>query len=249
MRHWHSSLKILTTALIVLVAWQLGSSLGLLSRLYFPSPMSIVLAFRPQLASGLAVTTVRSLIGYASGLLLAYLAHFICLSCGLERHLDSQFTGARAIPVIAVLPLFVMWFGFREIGRFLVVMLATTGFFIAPLHEAYKLLPRQWAMLFEQVPLTLRRYYVSLVVPGTLPALAAALRVSLAIAFTMSIASEYIGAQLGVGKFLDSARITFNVPAMFLGLVVCSGMGIALDRLLMYFYRKHVSWAGKQSKL
>jgi ABC-type nitrate/sulfonate/bicarbonate transport system permease component len=151
--------------------------------------------------------------------------------------------------VIAVLPLFTIWFGFREVGRLLVVTLATAAFFVAPLHEAYGLLPRQWAMLRRQVPLTLARYYLSVVVPGTLPALAAALRVSLAIAFTMAIASEYVGAQIGIGKFLDSARITFNVPAIFLALFVCSMIGIGLDRLLMQMYRYCVPWTGKQSKL
>jgi ABC-type nitrate/sulfonate/bicarbonate transport system permease component len=249
MRNRRSSIRIIASGAALITLWQAGSSYGVLPPLYLPNPISIVTSYRTQLGWGLLLTTTRALLGYTAGLLIAYVAHFLCLSTGLDRHLDAQFTGARAVPVIAVLPLFLIWFGFREIGRVVVVTLATTAFFIAPLHEAYGLLPRQWTMLRKQVPLTLCRFYVSVVVPGTLPALAAALRVSLAIAFTMSIASEYVGAQLGIGKFLDSARITFNVPAIFLGIFLCSAIGIGLDRMLMHLYRSWVSWAGKQSKL
>jgi sulfonate transport system permease protein len=249
MRNWYHSLRIIASGAAILLLWQAGSSYGVLPPLYLPSPISIITSYRTQLGWGVLLTTCRALFGYVTGLLLAYFAHILCLSAGLDRHLDAQLTGARAVPVIAVLPLFIIWFGFREIGRVVVVTLATTAFFMAPLHEAYSLLPRQWMMLHKQIPMTLCRFYVSVVVPGTLPALAAALRVSLAIAFTMSIASEYVGAQLGIGKFLDSARVTFNVPAIFLGLFFCSAIGIGLDRMLMHLYRSRVPWAGKQSKL
>lgn len=249
MRNWHRPIRIAASAAALVILWQVGSSYEVLPPLYLPNPISIIASYRPQLGWGLLVTTSRALLGYTAGLTLAYLAHILCLSAGLERGLDAQFTGARAVPVIAILPLLLIWFGFREIGRVVIVTLATTAFFAAPLHEAYNLLPRQWVMLRKQVPMTLPRFYVSIVVPGTLPSLGAALRVSLAIAFTMSIASEYVGAQLGIGKFLDSARITFNVPAIFLALFLCSGIGIGLDRILMHLYRSWVPWAGKQSKL
>lgn len=249
MRNWRGPVRVVLTATSVILVWQIGSGFELLPPLYLPSPDSIVASYRAQLTWGVLSTTARTVIGYLAGVTLAYSAHMVCLSVGLGRHLDAQLTGARAVPVIAVLPLFIIWFGFREVGRLLVVTMATSAFFIAPLHETYSILPRQWAMLKMQVPMAFPRYYLSIVVPGTLAGLAAAFRVSLAIAFTISIASEYSGAQVGIGKFLDSARITFNVPAIFLALFVCSAIGIGLDRFLMFLYRRGVPWAGKQSKL
>jgi ABC-type nitrate/sulfonate/bicarbonate transport system permease component len=249
MRNGRRKIGLVSISALLLFLWQLGSTEGLLSALYFPSPLGILTSYRPQLGEGAVVTTARALCGYLAGLLIAYLAHFLCVGCKLDRYLDAQFTGARAVPVIAILPLFIIWFGFREIGRFLVVTLATTAFYIAPLHESYRLMPRQWTMLRQQLALRFPRYYMIVVVPGTLPALGAALRISLAISFTMAIASEYIGAQLGIGKFLDSARITFNVPAIFLALWLCSLVGIGLDRSLMWLYHRNVHWAGKQPKL
>ncbi|MEK6411047.1 MAG: ABC transporter permease subunit [Acidobacteriota bacterium] len=198
---------------------------------------------------GILLTTGRALLGYVLGVMLAYIAHFLCVAADLDEQLDTQFTGARAVPIISVLPLFIIWFGFSEIGRLLVVVLATTAFFVAPVHEAYRLLPRQWRMLQKQLALSTLRYYANVAVPGGFASLAAAFRIALAVAFTMAIASEYIGAQVGIGKFLDSARITFNVPAIVLTIILCSIIGILLDRAVVSAYRRVAYWAGKQPKL
>jgi ABC-type nitrate/sulfonate/bicarbonate transport system permease component len=249
MRNWYRGVAVTVSVVAVVTAWEAGARFGILSPLYLPAPSSILRAWRMQLGYGLAATTARAVCGFLSGLLLAYCIHFGSVTKGESGNLDAQFAGARAVPVIAILPLFIIWFGFREVGRLLIVTLSATAFFIAPLHESYRLLPRQWVMLREQIPLRPLGYYAQVVLPGTISSLAGAFRVTLALSFTMAIASEYIGAQAGVGKFLDSARITFNVPAILLAIVACSVMGICLDRLLLSSFRRLVPWAGKQPKL
>jgi ABC-type nitrate/sulfonate/bicarbonate transport system permease component len=249
MRRWYKAFVGVGAVATIVLVWESFSRSGILSPLYLPAPSNIALAYRPQLGYGILVTTGRALLGYVLGLVVAYIAHFLCVAAGLDKHLDTQLTGARAVPIISVLPLFIIWFGFSEIGRLVVVVLATTAFFMAPVHEAYRLLPRQWVLLRKQLSLTSIRYYVSVALPGGLAALAAAFRIALAVAFTMSIASEYIGAQIGIGKFLDSARITFNVPAIVLTIILCSIIGIALDWATISVYRRVAYWAGKQPKL
>jgi ABC-type nitrate/sulfonate/bicarbonate transport system permease component len=120
---------------------------------------------------------------------------------------------------------------------------------MAPVHEAYRVLPRQWKLLQKQLSLSMLRYYAYVALPGSLASLAAAFRIAFAVAFTMAIASEYVGAQIGIGKFLDSARITFNVPAIVLTIILCSIIGIVLDRAVVSLYRRVVYWAGEQPKL
>lgn len=249
MRHWRKTLIGIAATSAVILTWEGLSRAGLISPLYLPAPSSIMFAYRSQLGYGILLTTSRALLGYVIGLIIAYSIHFLCVAGGWAEHLDTQFTGARAVPIVSVLPLFIIWFGFSEIGRFLAVVLATMAFFLAPVHEAYRLLPRQWEMLQKQCSLSTFRYYVLVALPGGLTLLAAAFRITLAMAFTIAIASEYVGAQYGIGKFLDSARITFNIPAIVLTIILCSIIGIVLDRIVVRLYRQSVYWAGKQSKL
>jgi sulfonate transport system permease protein len=249
MRRWHKTFIGLLFLIAIVATWEVLGRSGVISPLYLPAPSSLLSAYRPQLGYGMLLTITRAVVGYVIGLAIAYFVHFCCVAAGWSEQLDTQFTGARAIPVVSVLPLFVIWFGFSETGRLLAVILATIAFFIAPVHEAYRLLPRQWEMLRKQIPLAILQYYMRVALPGGLASLAAAFRITFAIAFTIAIASEYVGAQYGIGKFLDSARITFNIPAIILTIILCSIVGVILDRLIVQIYRKTVYWAGKQPKL
>jgi ABC-type nitrate/sulfonate/bicarbonate transport system permease component len=231
-----------------LVSWLIVAELRLVSPVILPSPIQVARAFRTAILYGAAATTPRAIAGLGLGVLIAYLIHFLCVYLKIEKGMDAQFAGARAVPVFAVLPLFVIWFGFSEVGRLLVVTLSAVAFFIAPLHEAYRRLGREWTLLRDQHAMSVGRFYIQIVIPGTVGSLLGALRVTFAVAFTISIASEYIGAQVGIGRFLESARVTFNVPAIFLAVLVASTIGVLLDRGITVLYDRTIHWAGKDGK-
>lgn len=228
--------------------WFGAAEIKIVSPIILPSPVEVVGAFRPSIIYGAAATTARALCGLGFGVLIAYCIHFGCVALRIEKGMDAQFAGARAVPVFAILPLFVIWFGFSETGRTLIVTLSSVAFFVAPLHEAHRRLSREWTLLRDQQEMSVLRFYSQIVVPGTLGSLLGALRVTFAVAFTISIASEYIGAQVGIGRFLDSARVTFNVPAIFLAILVASVIGVVLDKTITFVYDMTIHWAGKDGK-
>jgi ABC-type nitrate/sulfonate/bicarbonate transport system permease component len=241
-------MKTAISCIILAILWLIVTESRVIPPLFLPHPKDVIGASRILLYEGAAATTLRAITGFILGILLAYFVHFVCVLCKTEKGMDAQFAGMRAVPVIAVMPLFVVWFGFAETGRLLIVILSSMAFFIAPFHEAYKHLGREWTILKEQLSLSPIAYYVQIVVPGTLGSLLGTLRVTLAVAFTISIASEYIGAQIGLGRFLDSARVTFNVPAIFLAIIVASVIGILMDKVVTSLFLKFVHWAGRDAK-
>lgn len=234
--------------LCLIVAWVVLTHFELVSPVVLPEPQEVIAAYRPSLLKGAVSTTVRALAGLTLGILMAYTLHFVCVVFRVSKDLDAQFAGARAVPVFAILPLFVIWFGFSEVGRLLIVTLSCIAFFAAPLHEAYRKLGREITIIKEQLSLSTFRYYVHIVIPATVGSLLGPLRVTLAVTFTISIASEYVGAQVGIGRFLDSARVTFNVPAIFLAILVSSAIGVMLDQGVRLFHHSFVHWAGKDGK-
>lgn len=197
---------------------------------------------------GAAATTCRAVSGAVLGIVAAYAMHFFAVAFRVEAALQTQFAGSRSIPVVAALPLFVIWFGFGEVGRLLIVTLTAAVFFVAPLHDASRLLGREWTILRDQLRLSPLGYYRLIVIPGTLPLLLGAFRVTVAISFTVAVASEYMGAQYGIGRFLDSARVTFNIPAIFLALIIAAVIGFSLDTLIRACFKRWVHWAGSQGK-
>ena len=70
----------------------------------------------------------------------------------------------------------------------------------------------------------------------------------MAVSFTIAIASDYMGAQIGLGKFIDSARVTFNISGIFLALIVAALIGLTLDRIVLIIFKRFVHWTGKTLK-
>ena len=228
--------------------WYCLTESGAISALYLPHPMDVIKAFRQQLFAGVIATLGRTVLGMMLGILLAWVIHFISLYSKLINVIDSQIAASRAIPVIAILPLFLVWFGFNEIGRILIVTLSAMLYFLAPLHNAYRLLPRAWTILYEQNRLNYLVYYFRIVVPGTVASLLGAIRLTFSISFTMAIASEYMGAQIGIGKIIDSARVTFNVPGIFSAIIIASTVGFIIDWLIVRLFCKLIHWQGSEGK-
>ena len=235
--------------LLLISVWLLCAELQLVSSLYLPHPQSVLESIvSPAMLSGTLVSLVRTLSGFLLGLMLAYCTHYMGMRFGILEVLDPQFAASRAIPTVAVMPLFLLWFGFGEFGRIAIIAFTAFLFFLAPLNEAFRLLPTEWKMLRKSLSLADHQYYLKVVIPGTATTLLGAFRVTFAIAFTVAIASDYLGAERGLGKVVDTARITFNVPGIFGAIVTAAGVGLILDQAIVRTFRWSVHWAGLQSK-
>lgn len=234
--------------LVVIGIWWFVTETSLVAPLYLPHPLNVIKSYRLELLLGAVATVVRSLVGFLLGILLAYVIHMFAITTRTISELDTQFAASRAIPVVALMPLFILWFGFGEESRILIVVLTGTVFFIAPLHGAFKDLPREWTIKQEQFELNSFHYFANIIFPGTLTVLGGAFRLTMAVCFTIAIASDYMGAQIGIGKFIDTARVTFNVPGIFLALIVSAVLGLSLDALVKLFFEKTVHWRGRTIK-
>jgi ABC-type nitrate/sulfonate/bicarbonate transport system permease component len=232
----------------VVCLWLLVSASGLVSELYLPDPLRVLAAFRKQMLLGSSASLARAILGTLLGVAGAYAVHFVSVASRVDAVLDAQFAASRAVPAIAIMPLFLLWFGFGEAGRVGIVALSAALYLLAPLQAAYRTLPREWTLLRSQLRLPVLRFYLAIVVPGTLAHLLGALRLAFSAGFTIAIASDYIGAQYGLGKVIDSARVTFNVPALFLAMLIASAMGIAVDRVIVVSFYRYVHWAGITEK-
>lgn len=233
---------------VVALTWWLAGSLHLISPLYLPPIDKVIFSFNLSLVEGIFATVIRTVVGFILGVSLAYLLHFLSFVFGIVNSLDAQFAASRSIPGIALMPLFILWFGFGELGRIIIVSLTATMYFIAPLQSAFHNLPREWTILKKQMALSSWRYYRKVIMPGVISELLGAFRLTLAISLTVAVASDYMGSQVGIGKFIDSARVTYNIPAIFLALIVAAIVGLGLDQLVLIVYKKVVHWSGKTIK-
>ncbi len=122
---------------LVLVIWQLLGQIGLISRLLFPTPLTIADSFIALIASGalwehLRISMIRAAAGFALGGSLGLLFGIaVGLMRSVEKTLDPTVQMIRMIPHLAVAPLFVLWFGLGETSKILII---AKGAFFSDLH-------------------------------------------------------------------------------------------------------------------
>lgn len=139
----------------------------------------------------------------------------------------------------------------RRIGepaRLAVVTLSVLSFIAGPLAEAIRVIPREWTILPERLNEGRWWRFWNVALPGSFGSMIGSLRVALAVALTVTIASDFMGSTVGLGRSIDSARVTFNIPAVFLLLIASAVLGLALDAILTRTLRGIGHWVGNTAK-
>lgn len=235
---------------LLIACWQLASSLGLVSEFVLPAPASVLAAYRElwqsgDLQSALQVSLGRAalglLIGGGAGLLLGIGAG---LSKPAERGVDTVLQMLRTIPFIALVPIFVVWFGIGELSKVaLIVGAAISPMYLSTWHAIRGIDPKLLE-LGRTFRLSRGNQIRLIILPMALPGILVGVRYSAAIALLALVAAEQINASAGIGFILNNANQFQRTDIIIAGVLVYAALGIAVDALLRYVERKALAWRG-----
>jgi NitT/TauT family transport system permease protein len=220
--------------LLLLAAWELASRASGVSALVLPAPSAVARSLWTGLASGylwphilatgielLAGLLTGCAIGFASGVLMAE-------SSLLQGLLKPYVVVSQVIPKLALMPLFIVWFGFGMTST--VVITALICFF--PLMEntvtSLQQVDPQRLELFRMLGATRAQTLLRLKLPAGLPGILAGLRVAVVLALVGAVVGEFIGASKGLGALIIASQGMMDTPLMFAVLVLIAGLGLLL---------------------
>ena len=211
-----------------------------------PSPLRVVeqgWAHREQLWANTLPTLQVTAVGFAASLGLGWvLAVAVDFSPWLRRALTPLLVVSQTLPIIAIAPLLIIWFGFGLLPKVVVIALVTffpiavglvEGFAAAD-RNATDLLRSMGASRFEQFR------YVRL--PGALPRFFTALRIGVTYAVTGAIFAEYVGATAGLGIFMSVQKNSFRTDLVLAAVVVTAVLSLALFALTYAVERLVIPW-------
>jgi sulfonate transport system permease protein len=239
------SLTLLGVALLPLIWIFLKAVVGVSDR-YLPAVGSVFTAFsdiEPNVFVHLFYTTSRFVIGFSLGTIGGIGLALLCYRYdSLRLLLLPSIEATRAVPAVATIPFFLLWFGFSETGRY-VLTFCGTGFniaiatlqILARLPERYRVMFAGFRLKPQDLPLT---YCLPVVVEGILPTL----RFSLSAAVALVVASELLGSQIGLGYLIQSARSTFSMHVVFLATILLGALNSTADRTLIWCWKKLLYW-------
>jgi sulfonate transport system permease protein len=234
--------------LALLVVWQLVSSTGIVSTRVLAAPSTVLDTAWTLLASGelsrhLWVSlgrVVRGLsIGISAGLALALVAGLFKLG---EDLLDPPIQMLRTLPVLALVPLFILWFGIGETPKVALVALGTLFPIYLNTYAGIRGIDSKLIEAASSIGLARWGLIGHVVLPGALPSALVGLRYSLGVAWLILVISEQINATAGIGYLMTNAREFLRTDIIVVGLVVYSLLGLLTDALVRGLERRVLGW-------
>lgn len=234
--------------LALLTVWELGSRYGLISSLVLPAPTEVFSALRNLVESGmlykhLSASLTRLLIGFTCGTILGTIVGVLTGLYSLPRAAFRPLVAAIfPVPKIALLPLFIIWFGIGEgskvatilFGSFFPMVIATFGGIDA--------VDRSLIRMGQSFNMTRASIIRKIILPSALPAILNGMRIAASISIILLVAAEMIGAEYGIGAYVLLAGNLMATDQLIAGVIVLSIMGLIVSWLISRAEKHFLRW-------
>ena len=241
-------LGIYTTPVAILMVWEILARTGILKPTYAPPPSDILSTTVELWRDGilgpdLSISLQRAGIGLAIGLSVGILTGVLG---GFLRTGEYVFNGVaqilNTIPLLAVLPLFVVWFGIDELTKVLLIGFGAGVPMYLNLFAAIRGVDQRLIEMARTTGAGPWRIVSRVLVPGALPGFLVGLRFSLAYSILGLVAAETVNADEGLGFLITQAQTYLQTNKVFVGLVIYSILGLLADQFVRMLERVLLRW-------
>ena len=238
----------LAVFVFLIVVMEAGTRRGWSSARTLPKPSDVFATFGElwesgllfkHLAPSLSRLAVGAAIGASIGIVVGVLIGlFSYARAGLVPLVAAIFP----IPKIALLPLFVIWFGIDETSKYALIAFGTFTPTVVATYGAVDNVDRSLIRMGQSFGLSWFSIVRKIVLPGAMPGFLSGLRISLAIAIILLVAAEMLGAEYGIGAYILEAGSLYDLERLFAGVVILSLLGVILSTVIGFIERHLLGW-------
>jgi ABC-type nitrate/sulfonate/bicarbonate transport system permease component len=234
-----------------LLVWEVIGGLELVNPLFTSSPSRVVKAAVLLVRDGtlfahLAVSAEEFFLGYAAALIIGVPTG---IALGWFKGVSAAFgpiiSAFYATPRVALMPLFIIWFGLGITSKIVVVLLSAIFPLIVNLQTGMTTIDRDLVMVARSYGASRWQIFSSIALPASLPFMITGLRLAAGRALLGVIVAEVFGGSRGIGYLIQYAGATFQTDKVFVGVAVVATAGIILDRGLHRAGRYFDRWRGE----
>ena len=238
----------LISPLLILLAWQAVCALGLVSPQTLASPLRIArtgwsVTLDGTLPRNLLVSLARATGGLAlavtAGVLLALVAGLSRIG---ENAVDAPMQMARTLPVLALVPLFILWFGIGETPKVALVALGALFPIYLNLFKGVRGVDPKLLEMTRTLGLSRAQTVRHVILPGALPDFLLGLRFAVGISWLMLVVAEQINANSGIGHMMMDAQDFLRTDIILVGLFIYAALGLISDQLVRSIETRALAW-------
>ena len=243
----------LVVPLGILALWFVVSEARLVRPIILPPPWDVLKAFEgmaPQLPNAILTTVTITISGFLIGVLAGTgLGLAMAYSRTTREFLGTVLDFVRPVPVFALIPLFILWFGVGRAPQIALVAMGCSVILGVTTLEAIRNVPP----IYIRAALTLgadqRAIYRTVIVPSILPHLVGAIRVAAAAAWGLDVAAEFMGSQEGLGYLIILQQTYLRTSGIFLLVATYSVLAVVLDAVIARIERRMTRWTERRSSV
>ncbi len=233
---------------LLLLLWQIASLREWISEDALPSPLTIASAFHELWSTGelqraipasLARALTGLLMGATTGLLLGLFAGLWRVG---EELFDASLQMLRTIPFIAMIPLFIIWFGIDESAKIALIYAATIFPVYLNTYAGVRGTDQKLIEAGRVFGLTQRGIAIRVILPTALPSILIGLRYAAGVALLALVAAEQINARSGIGYILVNAIENQRTDIIIAGIIVYALLGIVIDLVMRVIEHASLPW-------
>ncbi|MBY4131534.1 ABC transporter permease [Rhodococcus fascians] len=236
-----------TVVAALLAAWQVYVQVSGIRPQVLPSPGRVVAqgwAQRDAIVENAAATLQVTLVGFSVSLALAWLlAVAVDFSPWLRRAFVPLFVVSQTLPIIAIAPLLIIWFGFGLLPKVLVIALATFFPMAIGLIEGFAAADRDARSLLTSMGASRLQQFRYVRLPSALPRFFTSLRIGITYAVVGAIFAEYAGASAGLGIYMSQQKNSFRTDLVLAAVAVTAVISVILFVSTFLVERVVAPWA------
>ena len=241
--------RIASAALIIgfFIAWELLCRMFGIKDIVLPRPSEILITLWSRLPAILphaAQTLYTTLVGFALGIVFGVLLGALVGSSRLAYDVAYPLLiGFSSIPKVAVVPIFVLWFGAGTVPAVLTAMILCIFPIVVNVATGLATTEPELEDVMRALKASKLDILVNVGLPRAMPYFFASLKVAVTQAFVGTVIAETVASNRGIGNLMMIASSSFDVPLVFAGLLVLAVLGVALYVIFSFIEVRVTGWA------
>ena len=231
-----------------LLAWWLTTRTAELPAFILPSPQAVWIRFATALADGSLAfhtggTLTEILLGLSLGVGLATIVGYaVAKSRALERLLSPYLVASQAIPLVAIAPLLVIWFGPGMFSKILICGMIVFFPVLVNTIVGVRAVPLALHDLMQSLHARREQVLLKLEIPAALPVFLGGLRIGATLSVIGAVVGELVGSDRGLGFLINVGRGQYDTALVFVAVFVLIGMALCLYGIVAWLESRTLLW-------
>lgn len=242
----------LLTGISILLIWEFV--VRALAPAYVAKPSTVVLAIPRVVADPIFLkSTGATLTAVTEGLAIALvfgtiIGLLIGRSAAFERAIRHYVNGFYAMPMIIVLPLFSLWFGYSSATRIATVIFAAIFSIIVNVADGARSVPREYMEVARSFRANRLSMLAGIVLPASMPYLLAGFRLAAGRALIGAVVAEFFISIGGLGYYILYNSRSYHHTEAFVGVLLLAAFGVGFELLVNWSTRRFMPWYRRDEK-